>query len=251
MTRVRLYSMPMDAADFYTGLVCQAYSALRATHFSTGPYRAFIDEHGQPGLELGCGDDGPFFDLAAAGYAMTGVDSSADMVRRGLERLDEEGISAEIHHQKMEELNLESTFPSIYLAGPTFNLLPDDSTAQQALRAIARHLRPGGAALVPLWTPPPTPPEQMGVARVSRSGTAEARYTVLDESFDRAGRTRTTHARFELITADESRAAEREWIIHWFTDDVLDDLAAASGLEVSLTPVDDEQKSAVLRRQRT
>lgn len=236
----------MEAADFYTGIVPEVYSALRGTHFSSHRYRAFVQEHGQPALELGCGDDGPFFELAAAGYTITGVDSSIDMVRRGLDRLERDGLRAEIHHQKMEELALDTSFASIYLAGPTFNLLPDDATAVGALKAIAAHLRPEGAALVPLWSPAPTPSEEMGVTKVSDSGTTEAQYTILDETYDTARRTRTTHVLYELTTGNESLTAEREWIIHWFPDDVFRDLAATAGLRVTFSDTGDEQKEAVL-----
>lgn len=236
----------MEAADFYTGIVPAVYSALRGTHFGSDRYREFIQEHGQPALELGCGDDGPFFELAAAGYAMTGVDSSADMVRRGVARLKRDGIRAEIHHQRMEELDLGSSFASIYLAGPTFNLLPDDDTALRALQAMARHLRPEGALLIPLWTPPPTPPEHIGLTRASDSPAGKARYTVVDETYDRARRTRATQVRYELITEDGSHAEDRAWIIHWFTDDVLRDLARTAGLRIAFTQLDDEQQEAVL-----
>lgn len=42
------------------------------------------------------------------------------------------------------------------------NLLPDDATALAALRGIRAHLAEGGTALVPLFTPGPTPAEQIG-----------------------------------------------------------------------------------------
>ncbi|HJB62464.1 MAG TPA: class I SAM-dependent methyltransferase [Candidatus Microbacterium pullistercoris] len=237
----------MDAAEFYTGIVPEVYSALRGTRFSSDRYRTFIQEHGLPALELGCGEDGPFFELASAGYDVIGVDSSADMVRRGRERLERNQITAEIHHQRMEELNLEATFASIYLAGPTFNLLPDDTTALNSLQAIARHLRPAGAALIPLWMPQPTPPEHMGVTRVSPSAAGEARYTVVDETYDRDRRVRTTHVRYELITEREPLVADRAWVIHWFSDDVFRELATTAGLRAAFTRLDDEQTEAVLR----
>ncbi|WP_268234601.1 hypothetical protein [Microbacterium faecale] len=44
----------MDAAEFYTGIVPEVYSALRGTHFSSDRDRTFIQEHGLPALELGC-----------------------------------------------------------------------------------------------------------------------------------------------------------------------------------------------------
>ena len=237
----------MDAADFYTGIVPEVYGALRSTRFSSDRYRAFIEQHGQPALELGCGDDGPFFELAAAGCSLVGVDSSADMVERGRERLEREGISAQIHCQKMEELDLEETFASIYLAGPTFTLLPDDEVALAALRAMARHLRPDGAALVPLWTPGPTPPESIGATSTSESSAGRAQYTVLDEIHDEERRTRTTQVRYELITEEETLTADREWIIHWFPEDMFRDLAADAGLSVEFANRSTEEVDAILR----
>lgn len=51
------------------------------------------------------------------------------------------------------------------IAGPTFELLPDDETSRRALDAFRRHLAPGGAIMVPLWIPQSTPESALGVAR--------------------------------------------------------------------------------------
>ena len=236
--------MNQEPADFYTGIVVDVYTALRASHFGADRYRAFVDAHGQPALELGCGDDGPFFDLAAAGYAIEGVDASADMVQRGRERLTASGVDTAIHHQRMESLDLPRRFASIYLAGPTFNLLPDDGVAAAALRRIAAHLAPGGAALVPLWTPPPTRADQLGLVRTSADGTA--RYAITRETYDRDRRTRTSTLRYELDTAGGTQVVERDWVIHWFTREGFAALASAEGLTVTWARLDDEQDEATL-----
>ena len=248
MRSICRYLRVMEAAEFYTGIVPEIYTALRTTRFDSAHYRRFVEEHGWPALELGCGDDGPFFELAAAGLALVGIDSSPDMVRRGRARLERDGITtARIEQQRMEKLDLGTTFASIYLAGPTFNLLPDDATARRALRAIARHLRPDGAALIPLWRPRPTPPELIGSTRTAPTASAQARYTVLGEDYDPERRTRATRVRYELIADGSTRAADREWVIHWYTDEMFRELSADAGLQVRLTPVDDEQVEATLR----
>lgn len=74
----------------------------------------------------------------------------------------------------MEELHLETTFTSIYLAGPTFNLLPDDTAALSALKAIASHLQFKGAAFIHLRTPVIllTVPKQRIVGTVGRPASA-------------------------------------------------------------------------------
>lgn len=242
------YRSHMDPSDFYTGIVPDVYTALRASHFDATRYREFVREHGEPALELGCGDDGPFFALVADGTDVEGIDSSADMVARGQRRLEAEGRDARIHHQRMEQLSLNRSFASIYLAGPTFNLLPDDATAAKALEAIARHLQPTGAALVPLWTPHPTPTDQIGVVNSTIIGESTAQYTVLSEDFDEAARTRTTVLRYELNSAGVHTVEDREWIIHWYSDDDFRQLASAAGLDVEFTRICDDQVEAVLQR---
>lgn len=238
----------MHAAEFYTGIVPDVYAALRGTHFGTERYRAFVHQYGAPVLELGCGDDGPFFDLVSEGFDIEGVDSSLDMIRRARRRLEQQGLTAPTHHQRMENLDLGRRFGSTYLAGPTFNLLSDDLTASHALRAIARHLTPEGAALVPLWTPRPTPADQIGVVRTAEVGGAVARYIVESEDYDVDERTRTSRVRYELGDGTEVVVEHREWIIHWYEDDRFRQLAADAGLSVSFTAIDEEQVEATLRR---
>lgn len=122
----------MDAADFYTGIVSDAYAALRSTTFDATRYLDFVRDAGEPALELGCGDDGPFFDLVRDGIDVDGVDSSQDMLERAQAHADTEGLRITTYCQPMQELALLRTYRAIYLAGPTFTLLPDDDTARRA-----------------------------------------------------------------------------------------------------------------------
>ena len=108
-------------------------------HFSTERYRSFVQSSGAPALELGCGDSSPFYDLAAEGMDIEGVDSSPDMVRRGRERLAADGAEAPVRLQRMEELTLERRFASIYLAGP--------------IRRPSRHFMPSTGICCPAAVP--------------------------------------------------------------------------------------------------
>src|SRR5690349_19261066 len=115
----------MDAAEFYTGIVVDAYSKLKSTSFEPGPYADFVVAVGEPGLEIGCGDGEPLLSLRQAGLDVEGVDSSADMLERCRVNAAALGVEVTLYHQRMEELSLPRRYRSIYLAGPTFNLLPD------------------------------------------------------------------------------------------------------------------------------
>lgn len=222
------------AADFYTGLVAGAYALLKSETFDAREYFAFVDTHGEPGLEIGCGDGHPLLCLAAGGLDVDGVDSSTDMLERAGAAARADGLDVGLYLARMEDMDLPRTYRSIYLAGPTIELLPDDGRAFRALDSIRRHLHPDGTAMVPLWIPTPTSPEELGVPReaVDAAG-ARLTYTALSETYDAGARTRTTRVAYERIPPDGPRErTEREWIIHWQTPQTLTGLAEAAGLAV-------------------
>lgn len=146
----------MDAAVFYTGIVAEAYGSLKSVSQDPAPYAAFIRETGGPARELGCGDGGPLLELCRQGLEAEGVDSSADMIERCRRRAADLAAPVVLHHQRMQSLNLPRLYRAIFLAGPTFNLLPNDAEAVGALRSIRAHLASGGSALVPLFVPSAT-----------------------------------------------------------------------------------------------
>lgn len=230
----------MEPADFYSGIVVDAYAKLKSSSFDAEPYIDFVRATGEPALEIGCGDGEPMLDLCAAGLVVDGVDSSADMVDRCRQNAAQRGISTRVYHQRVEALNLERQYSSIYFAGPTFNLLPDDAPATRALEAIARHLTGHGVALVPLWVPDPTPQADMGVSRTATDGPGvELSYTPLEETYDKDTRTRVTTLRYQRTTSSGTESVDREWVIHWHTPHSFVAMCQEAGLEV-LTLVDDE-----------
>ncbi|MEV4342850.1 class I SAM-dependent methyltransferase [Actinoplanes sp. NPDC049596] len=227
----------MTPDQFYTGIVVEAYAKLKSAHFDPTPYADFVRTTGQPALEIGCGDGEPLLSLLAQGLDVSGVDSSADMLDRCRANAAALGLDVTLHHQSMESLSLGRRYRSIYLAGPTFNLLPDDAAALSALRAIRAHLTDDGAALIPLWIP--TPSDDLGIPRetVADDG-ARLRYTPLTETYDESARTRITTSRYERITPDTTESAAREWLLHWHTPAQFRTLCTTAGLSAHLTDDD-------------
>jgi hypothetical protein len=234
----------MDAAAFYTGIVVEAYSKLKSAHFDPEPYAQFVASSGQPALEVGCGDGEPLLSLRCRGLDVEGVDSSSDMLERCRDNAVALGLGVTLHHQRMEELSLNRRYRSIYLAGPTFNLLTDDETALRALRAIGGHLADNGAALIPLWIPEPTPAHELGVTReaIGQDGVV-LRYTPVSEVYDEASRTRITTTRYERLTSAGLESVERDWILHWYTSDQFRAMCTEVGLRVT-SIVDEAGKRA-------
>ena len=224
----------MDAADFYTGIVAEGYALLKSEEFPADRYADFISASGEPALELGCGDGDPLLELRRRGLDVEGVDASADLLDRCAERARQAGLEVVTHHQRFEELDLPRSYRSIFLAGPTFNLIPDDDLALRALHRIHEHLTADGTVLVPLWVPEPADPDSFGATREATAPDgAQLTFTALGEDYDTATRTRTTRTRYERHTAEASETTEREWIIHWHTQESFADLAREAGLQVA------------------
>jgi SAM-dependent methyltransferase len=225
----------MEPSRFYTGLIADLYAPLRGhVYDDPEPWHRFIAEVGEPALELGCGDGDPLLALRQRGLDVEGVDSSPDMIARCRAAAAELGLSVTVHCQAMQDLDLGRRFRSIFLAGPTFNLLPDDDTARRALVAIAAHLTDDGQALIPLFIPTRTPSDQLGTARELRTDDGTLlRVTAIEERSDERARTRTTVLRYERHTPDgDVEQVERPWIVHWYDRDDFERLAAEAGLPI-------------------
>ncbi len=229
-----------DPALFYTGLVAEAYGALRSQTFDPARYAAFVRRCGEPALEVGCGDGHPLLDLVADGLQVDGIDSSPDMIDRARRAARDRGLSVRLDVALMQELDLGQQYRSIYLAGPTFELLPDDTVALGALVSFRRHLHQDGVLLLPLWVADPTPAVDLGVARESTDGSGTVlRYTPVSEQYDVDARTRLTDVRYERIRPDGSvETVEKQWLIHWQTLASITALAERAGLRVAAVDPD-------------
>lgn len=221
----------MEASSFYTGLVADLYGPLKGHAYGPEAYARFISASGEPALELGCGDGEPLLALRAQGFDVDGVDSSADMLEHCRAAAAGQGIDVALHHQSMESLALPRRYRSIFLAGPTFNLLPDDAAADRALVSIRQHLAPGGSALVPLHIPAPTPAAELERHRQIRTEDgAVLRVAAVRQERDEHERTQTTVMRYERSRDDGTEVVERPWVLHWHTQAGFGALVRDAGL---------------------
>lgn len=219
-------------ADFYTGLVAELYAHLRAETFDPEPFARFIQRSGEPALELGCGDGDPMLALRAMGLDVTGVDSSLDMLNRLEAAAARQGLEATVHHATFEAMDIGRQFRSIYFAGATFNLLPDDAAAQVTLERIAAHLHPEGSVLVPLFTPQVAAESAQGkVTQHTTAGGDTMQVTVLDIVRDEMARNQTTTLRYERTQDGEHDTVEREWLLHWYEQEQFMAMADQAGLQ--------------------
>ena len=224
-------SDPIAPSDFYTGIVAELYRHLRSETSESEPYARFVERSGEPTLELGCGDGDPLLDLRSQGLAVEGLDSSVDMLERCKAAAAARGLDVTLHHATFEEMDLGRRYRSIYFAGATFNLLPDDETAQAALDRIAVHLHSEGCALIPLFVPQAPTESEVGNVRehVTDDGVV-MRVTIVDILRDEATRDQTTELRYELLSDNDHQIVNRSWRLHWFEQDQFATMVADAGL---------------------
>lgn len=219
---------------FYTGLVADLYAPLRSAGApDPEPYVRFVRRSGEPALELGCGDGDPLLDLRERGLDVDGLDSSPDMLERCRANAAARGLAVALHESPMQDMELPRHYRSIYLAGPSFNLLIDDDTAWRALTRIRAHLEADGSALIPLFVPPRVLPRELGVPRthITEDG-ATLRFTITGVSRDDGARVQVVHTRYERERDGEVEAVEREWVLHWHTQESFRQLVGDAGLLV-------------------
>ena len=221
-------------SQFYTGIVAECYAALRGVDPDPEPYARFIASAGEPALELGCGDGDPLLKLRARGLDVAGLDSSADMIERARRRAANLGLDVVLHCAAIESMDLGRQYQSMFLAGPTFNLIVDDAVVQTALDNIARHLVDGGRVLIPLFVPSPLPAEVIGKWRSHEAGDGtRMRFMIVNEAFDEASRLQRSTLRYEVTRDGTTTSEDREWLIHWHTQLGFQAMIEAAGMRVN------------------
>ncbi len=243
----------MPAHAFYTGLVADLYGPLRSTSFPVNPYCELIRRFGEPALELGCGDGEPLLDLRQEGLDVDGLDSSPDMISRLHRRAAERGLQVDARVASMETMRPVRTYQTIFLAGPTFNLLPDDQAMAQALCRIKQVLTSDGTAVIPLFIPEPVGIDEIGVPTRQDTPRGWIAWHIVDAARNEEARTQTLTLRYERVNGPEKETLDRDWVIHWISFDMCTDMARKVGLRAVSSPqkIDHQPKDVLLTTDQT
>lgn len=121
-----------------------------------------------PVLEAMCGSGRFLLPFARRGADIDGVDASPHMLAVCRRRIEDEGLTAHVYEQFLEDLDLPRTYGFVFVPAGSFQLVPH-AEQQSALDAIAHHMEPGAELVV-----------EMGFPGESRTGpsTADPRRTV-------------------------------------------------------------------------
>ena len=125
-------------------------------------YRALAARTGGPILELAAGSGRVAVPLAEDGYEVTAVDIDSAMLARLQGRLEEAAkvkprVRDRVHTVEADLVGLElpggPQFGLVILALNSILLLDSREAQGAALETMARHLAPGGVAVVDVWLP--------------------------------------------------------------------------------------------------
>jgi ubiquinone/menaquinone biosynthesis C-methylase UbiE len=106
-----------------------------------------------PLLELMCGSGRLLVPLAAQGFKLHGVDSSAAMLASCEARVAARGIEAPLFRQDLTQLNLPFRYAAAFVAVGSFQLVTEPGAALVALQRIRAHLVDPGLLLLDMFVP--------------------------------------------------------------------------------------------------
>jgi SAM-dependent methyltransferase len=141
-----------DLKTWHYGLIARWWGEFNHDGDDIDYFQRKIGSSGQPALDLGCGAGRLLTRFRQNGLDVDGCDISEDMIARCRERLDREGLNAELYTQPMSELDLPRRYRTVVISG-SFAIGGHRRDDHEALRRIHRHLEPGGLLAFDLYVP--------------------------------------------------------------------------------------------------
>ncbi|MGG5254983.1 class I SAM-dependent DNA methyltransferase [Neobacillus sp. SM06] len=108
---------------------------------------ARFDVSGKRMLDLACGTGELSVRFANEGFAVTGVDLSAEMLSVARKKAEDCGLTIPLYQQDMAELEGLGPFDFIVIYCDSLNYLADEKQVQKTLAGVFRFLKKGGVLL--------------------------------------------------------------------------------------------------------
>jgi SAM-dependent methyltransferase len=137
----------------------------RAARFFDADYAGYLDDlplleayaqrTGSPLLELGCGTGRLLIPLAEAGYRVTGVDLSTEMLRIARAKAEAAGVaeSVKLIEGDYADAPLDGSYRLAFVVMNSFLHLDTQERQLAALRHWREHLAPGGLLVIDVFHP--------------------------------------------------------------------------------------------------
>ncbi len=184
-------------------------------------------------LDLGCGTGSHALRMARRGYAVTGIDLSAEMLRRAHAKAEGAGLAVDFRQGDVRYFDADATFDAALLMFAVLGYQHDDEDVLETFRNVRRHLRPGGLLAFDAWYGPGVLSDPPG----SRSRTVETDDGPLLRSvtseMDARRHLCRVHYRLSRMSGGEAECvAEETHVVRYFFPGELELQLAVSGLEL-------------------
>jgi SAM-dependent methyltransferase len=119
-----------------------------------GAFRRFEAARVRSVLDLGCGTGNHALRMARRGYAVTGIDLSAEMLRLAHAKAGDAGLPVELRQGDVRFFDAQGLFDAALLMFAVLGYQHSDDDVLETFRNIRRHLRPGGLLAFDAWYGP-------------------------------------------------------------------------------------------------
>jgi SAM-dependent methyltransferase len=136
-----------EPQTWHHGIVARWWAEFNVDGPEISYFQKFIEDDGQPALDVACGTGRLLVPYLRAGLDVDGCDLSADMLALCRERAEAEGLSPNLYAQAMHELRLPRMYKTILVCGG-FGLGGNREQSFASLRRLHEHLEPGGLLLL-------------------------------------------------------------------------------------------------------
>ncbi len=141
----------------YTGFLAEFYDLLHLGLPDVDAYVRFAGQYGPRVLELGCGSGRILIPLARAGFQVTGLDMSCDMMARLKSKLeyetDETRANLTLVKGDMTDFHLGTTYDLVIAPCNMFNHLLSSQKVVSALVCVREHLKDEGTFIMDFSLP--------------------------------------------------------------------------------------------------
>jgi SAM-dependent methyltransferase len=132
-----------EPQTWHYGVVARWWAEFNQDGPEIAYFQRFIEDDGQPALDVACGTGRLLVPWLRAGLDVDGSDISPDMLALCRERAEREGLTPTLFAQPTHRLDLPRRYRTIVVCGG-FGLAGDRELDEAALARLFAHLEPGG-----------------------------------------------------------------------------------------------------------
>jgi SAM-dependent methyltransferase len=176
-------------------------------------------------LDVGCGFGQHSVELAARGYAVTGIDLSTELLTEARRMSQERGVSVTWVEKDMRQIAYDAEFDAVICLFTSFGYFDSEEENRDVLRRMSRALRRGGRLVLDVENR-----DGLLMRYLQRDWRQTKRGDLVMEErrFDPVkGRAHT-----QMVLVSDGRRAEHDLSIRWYSVPELEEMLRDAGMHI-------------------